>query len=401
MTTNHFRLFLIFTFCGIAAAGALWFPGDNEVDRANAAEAAQPSTDAMGIGSPAPSLDIEHWIQDGNGFFSPVTKFESGKVYIVEFWATWCGPCINSMPHLAALQNAYRGRGVQVLSVSDEPLETVKAFLEREAENAEGGKTTFAEITAAYSLTTDPDRSVYEAYMDATEQQGIPTAFIVGKDGKIEWIGHPMEMDETLEKVVTDSWDRAEFAAMYLAERTFNDNLQKISVLAGSAKYKEAIEVIDAEIKKDLPKEIRDRWISIRERVKLSAGMIDEGVVQYFKNDLAQNKGTPMAVANVAWTLYQSSREVSGLDELLKASIAALKDEVAAADDKSKPAVFDTLAHLYEATGDLKAAISTQQLAVDATEGRTQQRLSRYLDELKAKNGEPAKEAQPEKKEAE
>ena len=69
------------------------------------------SAQDLKVGSAAPELAIEHWLQDGNGFFKPVTKFEKGKVYVVEFWATWCGPCIQSMPHLAEIQNKYRGQG--------------------------------------------------------------------------------------------------------------------------------------------------------------------------------------------------------------------------------------------------------------------------------------------------
>ncbi len=42
--------------------------------------------------------------------------------------------------------------------------------------------------------------------MEAAGQNGIPCAFIVGKDQKIEWIGHPMQMDAVLEQVVSDSW---------------------------------------------------------------------------------------------------------------------------------------------------------------------------------------------------
>ena len=83
------------------------------------------------VGSKAPSIDVEHWLQDGDGKFSHVKEFKSGKVYIVEFWATWCGPCIAAMPHISELQDKYADKGVQVISVSDEDLETVEGFLEK------------------------------------------------------------------------------------------------------------------------------------------------------------------------------------------------------------------------------------------------------------------------------
>jgi thiol-disulfide isomerase/thioredoxin len=229
MSRNHFRLFLVFTFCGIAAAGARWLPGIAASNQVLADEEPAAEVKPLAIGGAAPPLDIEHWVSDGNGFFKPVTKFEAGKVYVVEFWATWCGPCIQSMPHLAETQNKYRGRDVQIVSISDEPLETVQEFLKREAEVAEDEKKTFGEITSVYSLTTDPDRSAYQAYMDGAQQQGIPTAFIVGKDGKLEWIGHPMEMDEPLEQVTEGTWDRAAFIKLYEAEKKFNELLQRIS----------------------------------------------------------------------------------------------------------------------------------------------------------------------------
>ena len=107
------------------------------------------------IGSVAPALDIEHWVQDGEGKFQPVTEFKPGNIYIVEFWATWCGPCIRSMPHLSKLQREYADKNVTLISVSDEDLETVNGFLEKEAD-AEEGKT-YADITKHYCLTTDPD----------------------------------------------------------------------------------------------------------------------------------------------------------------------------------------------------------------------------------------------------
>jgi len=381
MSTMSFRLCLVFAFCAVALATTFW-PGDanEEVDPT----AVNPTAQTLAIGSAAPALDIEHWIHDGNGFFQPVKSFDPGKVYVVEFWATWCGPCVSSMPHLADLQNAFRGRGVQIISVSDEPLETVEKFLARETETPGGEPTTFNDITSAYSLTTDPDRSVYEAFMEASDQQGIPTAFIVGKTGKIEWIGHPMEMDEVLEAVVAGTWDHEQFATLHQAEGEFNIALQKVSVKAGASEYAEALELIRGEMAKDLPKEIRDRWVMIFNRVRLSAGQIDADVVAYFNDELKQGRGDAIAVARSGWSIYQASREVKGLDELLDASAKAIESETATMDAESKPVVFDTLAHIYQAIGDLDKAIVAQQAAVDATEGRTQTRMQAYLDELQA-----------------
>lgn len=216
--TAVFRLGLAGSLCaalGVAASSA-------------AAQDAELAAPALTIGSPAPPIDVEHWLSDGQGKFAPVKEFEPGKVYVVEFWATWCGPCVASMPHLAQLQTEYRDQGVQVVSVSDEPLETVTEFLAKPvrgatpAEAAEGEEpqiATYAELTSAYCLTTDPDRSVHVDYMEAAAQRGIPTAFLVGKTGAVEWIGHPMQMDEPLAKVVNDQWDREEYAAGFLREQ--------------------------------------------------------------------------------------------------------------------------------------------------------------------------------------
>jgi hypothetical protein len=126
-------------------------------------------------------------------------------------------------------------------SATKTQLDAVKGFLEEEA-----GEKTYADITKNYCLTTDPDGSVYEDYMKAANQQGIPTAFIVGKSGQIEWIGHPMEIDQPLEDVVTDKWDRDAYAAELKEtqglQTKFNEEL--LPLMQGG-KMDEAVELLD------------------------------------------------------------------------------------------------------------------------------------------------------------
>ena len=46
--------------------------------------------------------------------------FEAGKVYVVEFWATWCPPCRTSIPHLTEVQKQFKDKGVTVIGISNE-----------------------------------------------------------------------------------------------------------------------------------------------------------------------------------------------------------------------------------------------------------------------------------------
>ena len=107
-----------------------------------------------------------------------------GKPAIVEFWATWCPPCRKSIPHLNEIYKEYGAKDLQVLGITDEPAQTIRAFVK--------------DIPIDYPVATGRD-----TLMEKFGITGIPHAFLVDKKGTIVWQGHPMEMTkEDIEKVL-------------------------------------------------------------------------------------------------------------------------------------------------------------------------------------------------------
>ena len=98
----------------VAASGAV--AQDTATKPAGQPAAKAEAKKKLAVGDRAPALTVEKWVKG-----EPVTGFEKGKTYVVEFWATWCGPCIASMPHLSALQKEYKDK-VTIIGVTTKGL---------------------------------------------------------------------------------------------------------------------------------------------------------------------------------------------------------------------------------------------------------------------------------------
>ena len=85
-------------------------------------------TPSLKVGDPAPPLAVGPWIKG-----EPIPKLEKGRVYVVEFWATWCGPCKANMPHLSRLARKVKGKAEIIgVNVWERPPTTemdIKAFV--------------------------------------------------------------------------------------------------------------------------------------------------------------------------------------------------------------------------------------------------------------------------------
>ncbi|MFA6104768.1 MAG: redoxin domain-containing protein [Victivallaceae bacterium] len=182
---------------------------------------------AVTIGDPAPALQNVQWMKNG-----PVDILQGkGKlVYVIEFWATWCPPCVESIPHLTELQGKYRKQGLVIAGISiDGDIRVAQEFTLQNAE-------------MKYNVGFDTDGSTSKEYM--TENSGIPTAFVIDKNGTVAWIGHPMELDNILEAVLAGTFDA----------KKANQRLQlskKIMQQMMSENYGEALKLCDELLKLD------------------------------------------------------------------------------------------------------------------------------------------------------
>lgn len=337
------------------------------------------------VGDDAPALDIEHWLQDGNGYFKPVKKFKEGNVYVVEFWATWCDPCKISMPMLAELQNKYRGQGVQIIGVSNEPLETIDRMMEQEHGQVEK---TFREITSAYSLATDPDSSVSDDYMLASGQDGVPTAFIVGKTGKIEWIGSPFKMDEPLSQVVDGTWDRASFKKQFDAIQQLEMDHATIAKLEQSGKIDEAIAFATLKAKNAEQPEIKARWTSFQHQLKLVYKKVDQDTIRYYREQFQffRDNNDLQGLLMLGGELYGAIEMGGRVDGLNQDAMEALEAvDPTGAPTQLQAAYHNTIALLSESTGDFEKAVQQQTAAMKLLNAREQRRMMPFLKELREK----------------
>jgi peroxiredoxin len=110
----------------------------------------------------------EFTLSDINGKKVSLSDFK-GKVVLLNFWGTWCGPCTAEMPSLNNLYAAFKNDGFVVLAVSIDPSERpVRSFIE-----AKG---------ISFPVLMDPDK---EAYFDLYAVFALPTSFLIDRKGMV------------------------------------------------------------------------------------------------------------------------------------------------------------------------------------------------------------------------
>ena len=265
------------------------------------------------LGDPAPPLTVMEWIKG-----KPVDVKAGTNIYVLVF-CTLSRVNEFALTNLSNLQKIYQDKGVVVVAISDEPAEQLKAFVQ------------LKEAKIEFAVADDDASRTMINYQQAFEQVALPRAYVVGKDGKVLWHGHPLldGLGDVVDEITSGRYNlkqtqkrivAAEMMEKYLALARQDDTN---SVKAGRMLL--TIRTNDAAGLCNLASQIAtDPFIEKRD-VALASEALDRA------EQLATTNTTDIAVTR-AILLFQTGKEEEGLARARQALASAqsqeAKDEV-------------------------------------------------------------------------
>ncbi len=287
--------------------------------------------DKLSVGDKAPALELGEFVKG-----DPVRQFSPGKVYIVEFWATWCGPCRATIPHLTELQKKNPKIIVIGVNISEPDPSKVEPFVEEMGDKMN------------YRVARDKQGKMAKNWMGAAGLKGIPASFIVDGDGKIAWIGHPAKIDEPLKEAMSSSSSSSSEA--------------DLTKLLGKDAAKVAEELSDLRAIVD-----SDRATALKKVDEIVAKAPKAGPI------LAQHVLLKMA------TEMLGDKKASDDDRKLIVEIAERADKLTK--ERNAP-IATCLAKALHATGENKKAFTVAQRALKLAKGQRNVTLSKEVEQL-------------------
>jgi thiol-disulfide isomerase/thioredoxin len=307
---------------------------------------------ALGIGDAPPPLQYSKWLKG-----EPVASFSGDQLYILEFWATWCGPCKAAMPHLTKLQKDYQGKatfiGVDVWEKVPEgksyesSLPDVEKFVKGNAANM------------GYSVIADNNEQfMVNNWLNPAGIRGIPATFII-KDNRIIWMGHPISLDTTLPKILDGSYDMQAFKVAY-EKKTAASGKQEAAMMAAmqpvqdALKAKEYQKAFDLMEKAKADQPILKISLDNMKFTTLLKNISQEQAMAFAKDWAVTFKSAPVYVMGAV-------ANEKGLEKSTYLAAARMYEE---AKPEGNPVALHLLASCYAQGGDYKNAAASEEKAV-------------------------------------
>ena len=160
---------ILFVLAGFLSFLASYFPGQ----KVGAASLFLPKNERL-------EVNLSGTFEDVDGKSVSFDRFED-EVVLLNFWATWCMPCLIEMPSMAQLQEEFGGKGLRIVAISDEDELTIRQF--------------HKENPFPFTFLIDRERVLFERL----RVFGIPLTIILDRDGKLTYFHRGMQVWDTPE----------------------------------------------------------------------------------------------------------------------------------------------------------------------------------------------------------
>ena len=308
------------------------------------------------VGDRAPPLAVQKFLKG-----EPIAELETGRPYVVVFWATWSSLSRISMPYLSDLQKKYPEVPFIAVSIWEQEPAAVEPFVKEMGER-------IAFRVAVDAVPEGADRShgrMARAWMQAAGQSRLPTVFVMDAGGRIAWVGHPMSLGKALAEIVASRWDPKAAAAAF--EQDQARKLKRIDVADRVARarrmgnVREAVKFIDQAIA-DNPES--ERTLGPQKYFALASRNGDPDAARAYGKRLVETvlSQDGNALNNFAWSLVDPAGPPAGPAAAQLALEAALRADQLSGGRSSY--IADTLAKAYFDNCEVAKALELQERAM-------------------------------------
>ncbi len=305
---------------------------------------AQPESQALTVGDALPFIEVSEWLQG-----APIDNWQPDHLYLIDLWATWCTPCLASMPLLENLQERFAKDGLVVIGITSEDkwgndLGSVKRFL---ASRQDRINYRMAWLPPSRSEAKKLQGIFVHEWMQRLGTMSLPRAFLVDGSGHLLWVGNPHRVESRVQAVLAGEFD------MTRARREFEE------ARAAKVLRKRIDEAIAAQSWED------------------ATNATQELLSQY------SSVADPKLLTGLAVKVSEAEGDVPA--SLRQAAVQAAEQAVRATRFEA-PGHLDGLASTLAAQGDFVGAVLAEMRAIQMAEGdmkaEQHKKLNGYLQKL-------------------
>jgi len=321
---------------------------------------------ALNVGDKVPEIAVDKWYNKPPQL---IKESKGKKVFLVEFWASWCKACLPSVKFLNQIQKKYKDKELVIVGITAEKKDDIMSFIR--------------EHNISYSIGFDEGEKIISEYV--SENDGIPVAFLIDREGEIVYKGHPMQMGKILVQVLNGTYNKEDreklmFLLTLFKKQLKNFELMKASETAEKILYlspdnKEAMQFRLMAFEKmgqttaavsfleSLISKFPDHDNLYFLKLALLQELTPEKVKSFSEKIIEKFKDSPDILNTLAWELLDNGNfGTQQIDTAFKAAELAVKT-IEKDKDYDKPllaASLDTLARCYYNIGLLEKAIKYQ-----------------------------------------